>query len=80
MCDGRIAALQGADEEPMVYCPHCGLGIRRIVSRASFKVAANTSPEAAAKRGFTTYRKAGSGVYEKAAGEGEDVLAKDDAG
>lgn len=78
ICDGKVAILQEVGEEPARYCPHCGLEIKRIVSKASFSFAKDASPEEAAKKGFTVYRRLETGVYEKAAGEGVDVLKKSD--
>lgn len=71
MCEGRVEVLQPIDEPALDYCPHCGLDVRRVISRASIKVARGVSPEAAAKKGFSTYRRAGKGTWEKVAGPGE---------
>ena len=75
MCDGLIAVIQGIDEDPLLYCPCCGLEVRRIVSRASFSMRTGPDHEKAARRGFTTWRKSGAGVWEKLAGGGVDVIA-----
>lgn len=78
MCPGRFAVLQEASEPHLKFCPHCGLPARRVISGANVVLAANASPEAAAKLGFSTYRKAQTGIYEKVAGPGVDVIASDE--
>ena len=67
MCEGRVEVLQGIEEGALEYCPYCGMGVRRVISKASIKVVKSTDPVAAAKRGFTTFRRAGKGVWEKVA-------------
>src|SRR5687767_14437924 len=66
MCDGRVAVIQGKDEEPLQYCPHCGLEVRRVISKASFKMSKGSFDDAA-KRGFTTFKRSEKGVWEKVA-------------
>lgn len=75
MCEGRIDVLQSASEAALEYCPYCGLEVKRIVSRASFKVAGQL-PQAgkAGQRGFMTYRRAEKGVYERIDGEGPEYI------
>lgn len=68
MCEGRVEVIQGIDEPPYQYCPWCGLGVRRIISRASIQIKKNVDPESAAKRGFSTFRKLEKGKWEKVAG------------
>lgn len=74
MCDGRVAVLQGIHEEPLRYCPSCGLEVRRVVSGANFRLPKNVTPEKAAERGFTTWRRAEKGKWEKIAGPGVDMI------
>jgi putative FmdB family regulatory protein len=70
MCDGKVEVLQGVNEEALKYCPYCGLEVRRVISQVSFQVDRTPSAEKAAKKGFTTFRRAGKGVWEKIAGPG----------
>lgn len=77
ICSGRIEVLQGIGEKPCRYCPVCGLEVRRLVSQASFVSRGSSDPEKAAQKGFTTYRKAESGIYERVAGEGPETLHRD---
>lgn len=74
MCDGRIAVIQALGEEPLQYCPHCGLEIRKVISRASFNISRDASPDKAGSKGFTTYRRVEQGKWEKVSGEGADML------
>ncbi|HWD39231.1 MAG TPA: zinc ribbon domain-containing protein [Fimbriimonas sp.] len=77
MCEGKVTVIQGANDAPLKYCPDCGLEVRKIVSRASFQIGLSTSPDRAAQKGFTTWKKSESGVWEKLAGQGADVLVGD---
>jgi putative FmdB family regulatory protein len=72
MCEGRVEVLQGVSEEALRYCPYCGLEVRRVISRASVQVRTAVDPESAAKKGFTTFRRAGKGVWEKVASPEQD--------
>lgn len=78
ICEGRLDVLQSASEAPLKYCPTCGLEVRRIISRPSFKLAGELPQMGkTGKKGFTTYKKAGDGYYEKVDGsEGPDVFRK----
>ncbi|HWA83712.1 MAG TPA: zinc ribbon domain-containing protein [Fimbriimonadaceae bacterium] len=74
MCDGRIEVIQGIEEEPLEFCPQCGLEVRRVISRASFKMARATGADRAADKGLTTFRKTEKGKWEKIAGPGVDMI------
>ncbi|MFN3729508.1 MAG: FmdB family zinc ribbon protein [Fimbriimonadaceae bacterium] len=74
MCDGRVEVLQSADEDPLTLCPWCGLSVRRVISRPSFKVKSGFSHDKAAERGFTTWKRTEFGKWEKVAGEGVDAI------
>ena len=78
MCPGRFDALQELDEEPLKFCPGCGLPCRRVVSRASFSMRSGNDPESAAKKGFTTWKRASRGEWEKVAGPGVDAIVSSD--
>ncbi len=75
MCDGRVDVIQSVHDEPLIYCPSCGLEVRRVISRATFKLSGSTPNDKAGRKGFTTFRKAEKGVWEKVGGEGPDILA-----
>jgi putative FmdB family regulatory protein len=74
MCDGRVAVIQSVHEEPLKYCPHCGLEVRRVISKVAIKIEGQTTDDKAARKGFTTFRKSEKGVWEKIGGEGPDYL------
>lgn len=82
MCPGRFEVLQGIEEEPLRFCPGCGLPCRRVISRASIQIKRGGDVQKAADRGFTTWRKAGRGQWEKVAGPGVDAIvgSPDEAG
>lgn len=70
----RFSVVQGLDEPPLLYCPGCGLEVRRVVSAVSVVRSPQFSPGKAAERGFTTWRKSGKGQWEKVAGPGVDAI------
>lgn len=74
MCDGRIEVIQSISEEALQFCPQCGLEVKRVVSRASFKIGRASGADKAAARGFTTWKRAEQGKWEKVAGEGVDMI------
>lgn len=74
ICEGSLQFIQGIDEEPLEFCPHCGLEIKRIVSRASFKMSKGNPTTKGADRGFTTWKKSSKGVWEKVDGPGVDAI------
>ena len=79
LCEGVVEVMQGINDEPLEFCPTCGLGVRRIVSRVSFSTRNPSDADKAATRGFSTWKKAGKGLWEKVAGEaGPDVIQKPD--
>ena len=75
MCEGRVDVIQGVNEEPLAYCPWCGLDVKRVISRATIKVGEAPSDDKAGRKGFTTFRRAEKGVWEKIGGEGPEILA-----
>ncbi|CAN5356889.1 hypothetical protein BH11ARM1_BH11ARM1_08920 [soil metagenome] len=74
MCNGRVEVLQGINDDPFQYCPHCGMDVRRVISRATIKMAGSIPEDKASKKGYVTYRRAEKGVWEKTAGEGPDMM------
>lgn len=77
-CEDPFEAIQSMSEDALTTCPVCGKPVRKIISKPSFIMATNLSPESTAAKGFTTYRKSGDGTYEKAAGEGPDTISAGD--
>lgn len=76
-CEDRIEVIQTMSEDPLAVCPECGNPVKRVISQASFAMGINLNPDKTAKQGFTTYRKTGKGTYEKAGGDGPDMLSAD---
>lgn len=76
MCSGRVEVIQGISDPPLVYCPYCGLGVKRVISKASIAVSKRVDPEKAAERGFSTFRRVGKGAWEKVAGPGDSDAPK----
>jgi|GEM_PF-201057 putative FmdB family regulatory protein len=74
MCEGKFEVIQGVQDEPLALCPWCGLDVRRVISKAAIKIAGTAPDDKSARKGFTTFRKAEKGVWEKVGGEGPDVL------
>jgi len=76
MCEGRVQALQGIHEEPLTHCPWCGLDVRRVISNVTIKLPGVIHNE---KKGFTTWKRTETGVWEKTDGAGPDILMASEA-
>jgi putative FmdB family regulatory protein len=74
ICSGRVEALQGVNEPVLEFCPTCGMPVRRVISKASIAIGKTVNADKAAAKGFTTFRRAQKGVYEKVGGEGPDTI------
>ncbi|QVL29810.1 FmdB family transcriptional regulator [Telmatocola sphagniphila] len=76
--------LQGMSEAPLTQHPENGKPVRRLLSapRIAGKFtdigAGSLAPKNLTNLGFTQYKKAGGGYYEKTAGSGPDVISRDD--
>ena len=77
-CVEVVEVIQPMSDDALSACPECGKPVKRVISRASFIMGINLSPESTSKQGFTTYRKSDKGTYEKAGGEGPDTLSAGD--
>ena len=77
-CSGGFEVMQKINEQPLEACPRCGSPIVRLISAASIpKSGPGLDQHNLEKHGFTQYKRAGKGVYEKTAGKGPRVI-KDD--
>jgi putative FmdB family regulatory protein len=78
-CEAHFDLLQKLNEATLVHCPQCGAAITRIVSAPSIAMGnAHLLKESnVEKKGFTQYRRAGKGVYEKTAGKGPKFISGD---
>lgn len=78
-CTTHFDVLQKLSEATLTRCPKCGAAIARVISAPA--VASGQShvlkESHIAKHGFTQYRRAAKGVYEKTAGKGPDVISGD---
>ena len=78
-CPERFEVLQSMQAEPLTVCPDCGRPCERVFSapaapQSKGGILSKGNLEA---KGFTQYKKAGDGVYEKTAGKGPDVIHRD---
>ena len=66
--------------DPVVsHCPYCKGTVRKIISPPNIVAgqAHKLKESTIEKAGFTQYKKAGDGVYEKTAGKGPGVISAD---
>lgn len=72
--------VQRMADEPLTTCPSCGAKVvRRVTSAAVHGAGAShamLSNKNLSDKGFTQYKKAGDGFYEKTAGKGPDVIRR----
>jgi putative FmdB family regulatory protein len=78
-CKARFDVLQKMADAPLVVCPECGGGVRRVISVPSVATGGShlLKEDHFSKRGFTQYKRAGNGVYEKTAGKGPKFITGD---
>jgi putative FmdB family regulatory protein len=69
-CAGRFEVMQRMADEKLTRCPTCGEACERQISRVALGGKFSTSEAAVKSSGFTRYRKAENGVYERTAGTG----------
>ena len=79
-CATRFEIFARISDPELTHCPQCGAAIKRLISVASvIGGQAHLQKESHfSKRGFTQYKKAGGGVYEKTAGDGPQFISGDD--
>ena len=75
-CAGGFEVLRKISDPILNECPECKAPIVRKISATNLG-GSGPSLDAAniEKHGFTQYRKAGKGVYEKTAGKGPKVIS-----
>ena len=75
-CAGGFEVLQNVNDPPLTGCPECGQPVHRVFS--PFRPMKGTKSMLSAKNldrlGFTQYKRAGKGHYEKTAGSGPDLM------
>lgn len=79
-CATRFEILARISDPELTQCPECGAAIKRLISVAAvIGGQAHLLKESHfSKRGFTQYKKAGGGVYEKTAGDGPQFISGDE--
>ena len=78
-CQQGFDILQRIHAEPVKLCPECGHKVKKVISAPNVVSgkAHLTTDKAAQKGGFTKYKRAGKGVYEKTAGKGPQFISGD---
>ena len=78
-CRVGFDILQRINAEPVKLCPECGNKVKKVISAPNVVSgkAHLTTDTAAEKGGFTKYKRAGNGVYEKTAGKGPKYISGD---
>lgn len=78
-CEAHFDVRQKLADAELTECPKCGAPVMRVISAPAVAIGnAHTLREShAAKHGFTQYRRAGKGVYEKTAGKGPKYISGD---
>lgn len=76
-CEAHFDVRQKLADAELKRCPQCGAPIRRVIGAPAVAMgnAHTLSEKHAAKHGFTQYRRAGNGVYEKTAGKGPKFIS-----
>lgn len=78
-CHDGFDILQRLNSDPLERCPECGNKVKKVISAPNVVSgkAHLTTDKTAAKKGFTKYKRAGKGVYEKTAGKGPKYISGD---
>lgn len=78
-CINGFEMLQRLNAEPVTLCPECGNPVRKVISAPNVAMGTKhlTTDKKAEEKGFTKYKRAGKGVYEKTAGKGPKYISGD---
>lgn len=78
-CREGFDILQRINADPVAMCPECSNKVKKVISAPNVVAgkAHLTTDKAADKGGFTKYKRAGSGVYEKVTGKGPKYISGD---
>ncbi|MCB1610603.1 MAG: zinc ribbon domain-containing protein [Xanthomonadales bacterium] len=79
-CAHCFEILARISDPELAQCPNCGNPVKRVISVASV-IGGNAhvlKESHFSKHGFTQYKKAGGGVYEKTAGDGPKYISGDE--
>ena len=69
-CNGRFEVMQRVAEPKLTRCPTCDKPCQRLISAVALGGKYAVTPGKVKDLGFTQYKKAGDGVYERTAGSG----------
>ncbi len=78
-CLEGFDVLQRLNADPLGRCSECGNLVTKVISAPNVVSgkAHLTTDKTAEKKGFTKYKRAGKGVYEKTAGKGPKYISGD---
>ena len=76
-CGHRFDAFQSITAKPLKKCPDCGNAVVKLISVTGKPRENLLTPSNLAGKGFTQYKNAGGGHFEKSAGKGPDVLSSE---
>ena len=78
-CIEGFDVLQRLNADPLERCPDCGNRVKKVISAPNVVSgkAHLTTDKTAEQKGFTKYKRAGKGVYEKTAGKGPKYISGD---
>lgn len=78
-CEAHFDLRQKLADAELTACPQCGAPVKRVLSAPNVAIGnAHVLKEGnVAAKGFTQYRRAGKGVYEKTAGNGPKYISGD---
>ncbi len=79
-CQACFEVMARISDPELTHCPQCGAAIKRVISIASV-IGGNAhvlKESHFSRHGFTQYKKAGGGVYEKTAGDGPKFISGDE--
>ncbi len=81
-CCYGFDVLQKIADDALTTCPECGEQVQRVISAPNLQNSGMgkdvLNPNHFSKHGFTQYKKAGGGVYEKTAGDGPRYISGKD--
>lgn len=76
-CRESFEVVHGPGEKPLTKCPECGNAVVKLISVTGRPRENILSPSNLADKGFTQYKNAGGGHFEKTTGRGPDVIGSE---